>query len=323
MVPTSGLSPGGLPTTQPGAALTVTLRPADPVDVRATLSSLRRGPGDPTWRDDGPALWKTWYTPDGPVTARIETSAAAGTIQTGLWGPGSAWLAEQLPDLLGLHDDVGGFRPHHPAVESAWRRFSGWRVPRTGLVIDALLPAVVEQKVTGREAFAAQRYLVRQFGTTAPGPGAELGLLVAPAAAAWARVPSWEWLRAGVDRKRSDAVMRSLAVADRLEECRDLPPDQARRRICAIPGIGGWTAAEVAQRALGDADAVSFGDYHVARNLGWALVGRPVDDAELAVLLEPYAGHRYRVQRLIELARVRVPRRGPRRALPRHLPRMA
>jgi len=87
-----------------------------------------------------------------------------------------------------------------------------------------------------------------------------------------------------------------------------------------VPGVGVWTAAETAQRALGDADAVSFGDYHVARNIGWALTGEELDDDGLAELLEPYRGHRYRVQRLLELAGAMRPRRGPRMPPRRHLP---
>jgi 3-methyladenine DNA glycosylase/8-oxoguanine DNA glycosylase len=82
-----------------------------------------------------------------------------------------------------------------------------------------------------------------------------------------------------------------------------------------------WTVAEVAQRAWGDADAVSFGDYHVARTIGWTLVGQELDDAGLATLLEPYAGHRFRVQRLLELAGHQRPRHGPRMAPRTHLPR--
>ncbi|MGI8716728.1 MAG: DNA-3-methyladenine glycosylase 2 family protein, partial [Lapillicoccus sp.] len=95
----------------------------------------------------------------------------------------------------------------------------------------------------------------------------------------------------------------------------------ARGRMQSVPGVGGWTAAEVAQRVLGDPDAVSFGDYHVARNIGWVLLGEELDDAGLAVLLEPYAGHRYRVQRLLELAGAMRPRRGPRMAPRTPLPR--
>jgi hypothetical protein len=65
---------------------------------------------------------------------------------------------------------------------------------------------------------------------------------------------------------------------------------------------------------------VSFGDYHVAKDVGWALTGTPVDDAGLAVLLEPYRPHRLRVQVLLGLAGARRPRRAPRMRLPTHLP---
>ncbi len=138
-----------------------------------------------------------------------------------------------------------------------------------------------------------------------------------PDPAGWARIPSWEWLAAGVDPQRSRTVVRAVRHAGRLEECADLAPaEAARARLQALPGVGRWTWAEVAQRALGLPDEVSFGDYHVAKDIGWALTGTPVDDDGLAELLEPYAGHRYRVQRLLELPGAIRPRRGPRMAPP-------
>ena len=170
------------------------------------------------------------------------------------------------------------------------------------------------------EAFAPYRTLVHRYGERAPGEGGERGLWVAPSASGWARIPSWEWLRAGVDGARSAAAVRAAGAAGRLEQCVGLTREQADRRLRAIPGIGVWTAAEVRHTALGDPDAVSFGDYHVAKNIGWALTGSEVDDDGLAELLEPYAGHRYRVQRLLTLAGAARPRHGPRMALPTHLP---
>ena len=90
-----------------------------------------------------------------------------------------------------------------------------------------------------------------------------------------------------------------------------MPAEEADRRLRSLPGIGVWTSAEVRFRAHGDADAVSFGDYHIAKNVGWALTGREVDDDGLAELLEPYRPHRYRVQRLVELAGLGRPRHAP------------
>jgi 3-methyladenine DNA glycosylase/8-oxoguanine DNA glycosylase len=180
--------------------------------------------------------------------------------------------------------------------------------------------SVIEQKVTGKEAFAGYRRLVRRFGEPAPGPGEGLGLAVPPSARGWGAIPSWEWLAAGVDPGRSRTVVRAVGHAGRIDECADLPPDLARARLTSLPGVGRWTWAEVAQRALGLPDEVSFGDYHVAKDIGWALTGHPVDDDGLAELLEPWRGHRYRVQRLLELGGHHRPRRGPRMASPTHLP---
>lgn len=294
------------------------------MDLDATLGVLRRGAGDPTsHREPGGAWWLARRTPDGSGTLRLAVRRDEGVVEARSWGPGAQWLLGRVPALLGADDDPSGFEPPAaPRLAAAAARFPGWRVPATGLIVDSLVPAIIEQRVTGAEAFASQRMLVHRFGSPAPGPTPPGGrvLRVAPSAGEWRRVPSWEWVRAGVDSGRAGTVMRAVAVAGRLEECVGQPPELLRRRLLAIPGIGGWTAAEVAQRAVGDADAVSFGDYHVAADVTWALTGTVGDDAALERVLRPWAGHRYRVQRLVALAGLQRPRRGARRSLPTHLP---
>lgn len=296
--------------------------PGWPLDLAATWGTLRRGAGDPTWRAADGVLWRGIRTPEGPATLRVRTRPERGRVVAHAWGGAAAdWVLERLPTMLGAEDDPSGFTPRHDLVAAALARHgAGWRVPRTGLVLESLVPAVIEQKVTGQEAFGGYRRLVRRYGELAPGPGTELGLAVPPTVERLRAVPSWEWLRAGISPQRSDTLLRVLRVADRLAEVTDLPLDQAHRRLQAVPGVGVWTSAETAQRALGDPDAVSFGDYHVARNIGWALTGQEMDDDGLAEVLEPYRGHRYRVQRLLELAGVARPRRGPRMAPRTHLP---
>lgn len=293
-----------------------------PLTLGTVLGVFRHGRADPTYRvePDG-AVTRAAQTPHGPATLTLRCRSGERLVEAQAWGPGADWALEQAPALVGEGDDPAGFVAHHDLVAELTRRFAGWRVPRSGLVLDSLVPAIIEQKVTGQEAFAGYRRLVRRHGQPAPGPAGPEGLLVAPTAATWAAIPSWQWLRAPVDPARSGAVVRACAVAGRLEQGAGLGLAAAYRRLRAVPGVGVWTAAEVGQRALGDADAVSFGDYHVARDVGWALVGEPLDDAGLAQVLEPYAGHRYRVQRLVELAGLRMPRRGPRMPPRAHLPR--
>jgi 3-methyladenine DNA glycosylase/8-oxoguanine DNA glycosylase len=186
--------------------------------------------------------------------------------------------------------------------------------------MESLVPAVIEQKVTGQEAKGGFRMLVHRFGERAPGEGRQRGLWVQPSAERLRTIPSWEWLKLHVDPARSRTVVRAAQVASSLERTVGLPHEETDRRLRSLPGIGVWTSAEVRFRVHGDADAVSFGDYHIPRNVGWAMTGEPADDQRLAELLEPYRPHRYRVQRLVELSGLGPPRRGPRMAPRRHLP---
>ena len=174
--------------------------------------------------------------------------------------------------------------------------------------------------MTGKEAFGGFRALVHRFGERAPGPGRERKLWVQPAPETLRTIPSWEWLRLHIDPARSRTIVSAARVADALERCAALPADEADRRLRSLPGVGVWTSAEVRQRALGDADAVSFGDYHVAKDVGWALTGTAFDDAELEAYLAPWRPHRGRVPALVGLAGLRRPRRGPRMAPRTHLP---
>jgi 3-methyladenine DNA glycosylase/8-oxoguanine DNA glycosylase len=238
-------------------------------------------------------------------------------VHCAAWGPGAEPAIAGMADLLGGRDDPTGFVPEHPLLRETLTRHPGIRIPRTGRVLESLVPAVLEQKVTGNEARSSWRWLLRRYGEPAPGPAPD-GMRVPPPADVWRRVPSWDWHRAGVDPQRSRTVVMAAQVAGRLEEAVDMTSADAERRLRAVPGIGVWTAAEIAQRALGDGDAVSFGDYHLAKLVGWALSGRPVDDDGMADLLEPYRPHRYRAIRLLECSGFAMPRFGPRMTIQDH-----
>jgi len=288
--------------------------------VPLILSVHRRGARDPAYRTDASgAVWRTVLAPAGPGTLRVTARPAGeGTrVTAAAWGPGAAWLLETLPSMLGAEDDQAGFTPVHPLLREMSGRHPGARVGRSGRVLEALIPAILEQKVVGAEARRAWRYLLHHFGQPAPGPAPD-GMRVFPEAATWARIPSWEWHRAGVEPVRGAAITGAARAAARLEEITSLAASEADRRLRSLPGVGPWTSAEVRQRACGDADAVSVGDYNLPAAVGWALAGRVADDAGMLQLLAPYAGHRYRATRLVELSGTRPPRRGPRLAMREH-----
>ena len=118
----------------------------------------------------------------------------------------------------------------------------------------------------------------------------------------------------GSTRNLPDVFARVIAQrADALERLVRRPAVDAREALTALPGVGVWTAAETAQRAFGDADALSVGDYHIPKMIGWTLIGQPVDDAGMIDLLEPLRPHRYRAVRLLEASGLAYePRRGAR-----------
>lgn len=287
-------------------------RPREPLDLRRTVGMLRRGPGDPTMVIDGSVIWRTLRTPQGPATLALRP--VAGEVRVSAWGAGAEHAIDRVPQLCGSDDDDTGFDPSlHPLIADTARRAPGLRLARTGEVFDALACAIIEQKVTGLEAFRAWRQLVTKFGRRAPGPTPR-PMYTPPTAAEWRRIPSWDWHRVAVQPPQSQTIVR---VAERAESIsRALlaatDGDERDRILTSFRGVGVWTSAETRLRALGDPDAVSVGDYHLAHEVGHALTGHRTDDDGMLELLAPWAGHRQRVIRLIFASGVSEARRGPR-----------
>lgn len=323
----SAVSIATAPTTRvrsPGST-TRTIRPRHPMMVDTILAQLQRGRHDPTHRRIGHSWLRASRTPEGSVLIKI-TPTSDG-VHGRAWGPGAEWALDQLPVLAGCEDDLAGFQPlthHRPLVEAA-RRFPRLRLGRTGLVFEALSGAIIEQKVTGMEAYGAFRRLTNAYGKPAPGPAQDPrspadGMRVPPAPETWATIPSWQFLRSGVEHTRSKTLVRAAQRAAGIERTGNRTSPDADKALRSLPGIGPWTSAEARQRSHGDPDAWSVGDYHVGKNITWALTGEVLDDDACTEILEPYRGHRYRVQLLLGLLGMRRPRRAPRMRLPTHTP---
>lgn len=285
---------------------------AVPVAYRlsASVGQLSLGRHDPCARFIDGRYWWAVRTPDGPGTLSLHRDGAS-LVGTG-YGPGAGWLAGRADAVAGLRDSRSGFdevATAHPVVARLARTHRGLRLPATGRLFPRLLRAILEQKVTGTEAYRGYAATVRHFRQPAPGPVPRL--LLPPDPAEVAAAPYWVFHPFGVERRRADTVRRAAAAAGALERCAD--SGEATARMTAIPGIGGWTAAEVVRTVFGDPDAVSVGDYHIPNLVAWALAGEPRgDDARMLELLAPFRGHRGRVCTLLETAGIRAPRFGPR-----------
>ena len=283
-----------------------------PIDLAIILGVLRRGGSrDPTIRVDAEQAWRASRTPAGPATLRLDVTP--GTLVARAWGPGAGWAVMAAPALVGLDDDPGSFRPGHPLLAEIHRRHAGLRLGRTATVFEAMVPTVLEQKVPSVEARAAYAAMVSAFGEPAPGDG---GLMLPPSPRRLLTTPYWALHRFGIERRKADIIRNAAAIAHRLEEIVGMGTADAHRRLLSVPGIGPWSASEIAAVALGDRDAVSVGDYNLPHVISWALAGEPRGtDARMLELLEPYRGHRARVVRLLAAAGIMAPRFGPRMPL--------
>lgn len=282
---------------------------AGPYSMGATLGPLAHG--DAGCARIGEAeSWLAFRTDGGDATVRLRRET--GGVAVTAWGVGAEAALEAAPDLLGTADDPRAYRPAHPVLKDLHRRFPGVRMTRTGRIFDALIPAILEQRVTGGEAVRSWASLVRRYGDPAPGPG---GLTLPPPPQRLAALPYYAFHPLGVERQRTDTIRRACAREGRLREAAAMQPDAARRRLRALAGIGVWTAAEVTRVTHGDADCVSVGDFHIKNMVAWALAGQPRGtDRRMMELLEPEAGHRGRAVRLLELAGITAPKFGPRHA---------
>ena len=283
--------------------------PQRPLDLWLTLSALGSGPSLRHYDGD---LWRATRTPDGPASVRLHRTRD-GSVEVESWGSGAEWAVVRAAEWCGERDDDSGFTPRHSLIAQLQREIRGLRMPRTSAVFEALVPTVILQQVTTVEGRDSYHHLVNALGEQAPGP---VPLKLPPAPAVLANTPYWRFHQFGIERRRADVIIRAARSVKRVEETAQMEMAAAYRRLLAFPGVGPWTAAKVAMVALGDADAVPVGDYHLPDSVGYALEGtlRSTDERMLE-LLEPYRGHRARVVRLITAAGIGAPRLGPKKPL--------
>ncbi len=299
-----------MPTSTPDARRTFTV---PPVDLRRTLRGIRRSAHDPTTRLAGDGFWRATHTPDGPATVRVLTDPPGPVTEVvaEAWGAGADAVLERVPGMVGAGDRPEDFVAHHDIVAEVVRRSPGRRLPATGTLMEVLVPTILEQKVTGLEAWEAFRALAWRYGEEAPGPAR---LRVPPAPDRLAELGYADFHPLGVERRRAEAILRVCRRAGRFEALLGSSPTDVRVALEQVPGIGAWTTTSTVLLAFGDPDAVVVGDFHLPHLVTSALTGRRrSSDAEMLELLAPYAGQRARAQGILA-GLGHQPRRAPRLA---------
>src|SRR5512140_572917 len=147
----------------------------------------------------------------------------------------------------------------------------GLRVPGAWDPFELSVRAILGQQVSVRGARTLAGRLVAAFGRPLPGGGADglTHLFPPPAALAAADLSG-----IGIPAARATAI-RTLAAAvstGRIELTAARGLEDFEARLCALPGIGPWTAQYVALRAFGEPDAFPAGDLGLRRALETARV---------------------------------------------------
>ena len=218
------------------------------------------------------------WSPDAPLSAET-------------WGPGRDWLLAQVPAMIG--DSTSGAHLEldpHPVVATTARANRHVRFGASATLYHELLPTIIEQRITNGEAKQQWSQLCRELSTAAPGPFTRL---LPPAPGVLRRQPSWWFHPLGIERKRAQPLIEVARHASKMWDWAELDPTDVARMLRLIPGIGVWTVGCVLAPALGDADAVPVGDYHVKNIVAWNLVNEArATDERMLELLVPDAGQR-------------------------------
>jgi len=234
-----------------------------------------------------------------PTTAFLAPRAVPGIEETtkGIFRR-TVWLPHG-PAIIALDRVIAGDPQDHATAERAIARLNGpdpaaadrhlvsdphlgplledkprLRMPGTVDGGELAVRAVLGQQVSLAAARTLAGRLVAAAGEPLPEPAGSLTHTWPRPEAIAEAAPLMPMPRSR--RNALAALARALADGLRLDPGAD--PDEARSALLELPGIGPWTAAYVAMRALADPDAWLPTDLGVRRGL--ARVGATAGDAE-------------------------------------------
>jgi AraC family transcriptional regulator, regulatory protein of adaptative response / DNA-3-methyladenine glycosylase II len=142
----------------------------------------------------------------------------------------------------------------------------GLRLPGSLDAFELAIRAVLGQQVTVAAARTLARRVVERFGAPLQTPWLDMTRTF-PAPEELAAVPPESIAELGIIRARAAAI---VGIAQAWPDIAPLLVPRARaepliERLCAIPGIGPWTAHYIAMRALGWPDAFPPNDVAVLK----------------------------------------------------------
>jgi 3-methyladenine DNA glycosylase/8-oxoguanine DNA glycosylase len=152
---------------------------------------------------------------------------------------------------------------------------------------EGCIRAVLGQQISVRAAATIAGRLVRQFGEPLEG---EPELRPFPRAATLGALTVEQVRALGVPGAKARAIVGLSAALDGFDwpGLTRASSEEAQKELCALPGVGPWTAAYIRMRVVGDADAFPASDLGVMKALG---VSRPADAERLAERWRPWRAY--------------------------------
>jgi AraC family transcriptional regulator of adaptative response / DNA-3-methyladenine glycosylase II len=188
-----------------------------------------------------------------------------------------------------------------PAMTPLVARIPGIRVPGTFDGFELVVRAIFGQQVSVAGARTSLGRLVSAAGTALDRPSGGITHLF-PTAERVSELPPEAF---GMPRARAGTIRRVAALVARgeLDLSGEAPPEGPLRRLGDVPGIGPWTLAYVAMRALRDPDAFMAGDLGVRK--GFEALGLESTQAAMRARAERWRPWRaYAVMHLWHHSRV-------------------
>ncbi len=171
------------------------------------------------------------------------------------------------------------------------RSAPGRRVPGHTGPDEIAIRAVLGQQVSLAGAATLAARLVNAYGEPLEQPIGSVTHLF-PSAAVLAEADPDQLAMPWSRRRALIGLAKALADGDPVLDTGVMAQDEIERRLLALPGIGPWTVAYIAMRALGDADAfmpTDLGVRHGLERLGHD--GRPPSAERIAERWRPYRAY--------------------------------
>ncbi len=253
---------GHLPDRTGDTRLRLSYRPPFDWDGLMKFLAARAIPG--VERVDGGSYQRTFLGPSGPDVLTVREASGRHALEITVNGAKPAGLFDVVRRTRRLFDLDAD--PMLIAQELRGLRLpKGVRVPGSWEPFETMVRAVLGQQVSVAAATTLSGRLAQRFGVPFTG-GPGLTHLF-PTAAALAKA---DLAAIGLTRARAAGLQEVSAMIARkpalLGPSADL--ESLIDRLCALPGIGPWTAQYVAMRAFGEPDAFPAGDLILRRAAG-------------------------------------------------------